>query len=381
MSVAINLQAASPEQTQKLPRGFYHPELDVLRFGAFLAVFIDHVIPQTPDLYVSHGIPHFVAAFIVNAVSSGRFGVMLFFLLSSYLITALLLREHAVRGRLDLRSFYIRRALRIWPLYFFFIALCFWVMPAVTLGWPQISNVHKVSFALFVANWSIVFFGPPHTPAIVLWSVSVEEQFYIFWPLVLVVFGCNQLRRLAYILLAIATLTRLALIPFHLPNSSIWPNTFVELDPIAIGALLAWLFRNSPPSFPFSLRMLLLFVGMALPMTALFYFGLTGWGILATGPLVTAGAGMVLVAVLTDSPSTWLRAGPLVYLGKISYGLYVFHMLMFGLAQKIAPDSRLIAILIALLGTVAIAAISYQLLERPFLRLKERFTHVVSRPA
>jgi len=90
---------------------------------------------------------------------------------------------------------------------------------------------------------------------------------------------------------------------------------------------------------------------------------------------------MVLVAALTDSPKSWLSRGPLVYLGKISYGLYVYHIFMLELAARIWPGSYWRAAVFSFVGTIAVAAASYQLLERPFLRLKERFAHIRSRPA
>jgi peptidoglycan/LPS O-acetylase OafA/YrhL len=358
---------------------FYHPELDVLRFGAFFAVFVAHAFPSEPEPYIALGLPRVAAVWVGDVARSGIFGVTLFFLLSSYLITTLLLREQAASGRLDLQSFYIRRSLRIWPLYFFFLALCFWVLPA--LGWPHFRNVHKLGFLLFIGNWSMIFFGSVHRSAALLWSVSVEEQFYLFWPLALVVFGFGRLRRMALILLGIATLSRLALLPPHLAATTLWFNTLVQLDPIAIGALLALAFRNGLPSLSPGARKLLISAGLVIPPIALACFDLRGWGMLLTYPLAALGAAAVLAAVLADSPGRWLRGGPLVYLGKISYGLYVYHALMLEIAAKLWPDSRLRMVFAGFGGTVVIAAISYQFLERPFLRLKKRFEHISSRPA
>ena len=97
---------------------FYRPELDGLRFIAFLSVFVGHAFSSEADFYVRHGLPPLVGRGIVAIITSGRSGVPLFFRLSSYLITELLIREDKARGQIDVRSFYFRRALRIWPLYF-----------------------------------------------------------------------------------------------------------------------------------------------------------------------------------------------------------------------------------------------------------------------
>ena len=101
---------------------FYRPELDVLRFFAFLGVFIFHSAPRTMDFYNAAGYPHWLSSLLIPAFGAGAYGVDLFFALSAYLITSLLLRERAATGALDLRGFYLRRILRIWPLYLAFVA-------------------------------------------------------------------------------------------------------------------------------------------------------------------------------------------------------------------------------------------------------------------
>ncbi len=370
-------------------RRFYHPELDVLRFAAFFAVFIGHAFSGATERNLTiEGYPRFIAAPLADLIQTGRFGVTFFFLLSSYLITTLLLREDAASGRIDLKAFYIRRSLRIWPLYFFFLAICFWGFPAV--GLAGIPNVAKIPFSLFVGNWALITFPHgwipsfPYTVFSHLWSVSIEEQFYVFWPLALVLFGCNRIRKMAFVLLATASIARVFLIHHYVSEKDefrIWINTLTQLDPLAAGALIAVAFRDSIPSTKSGMRGLLFFGGVALPPLALSCFGLNGWGPLLTYPLVTAGMAMILVAVLTDSPRSWLRRGPLVYLGKISYGLYVYHLLMLWIAYRYWPSSYERTFVVGLLGTIAVAIVSYNLLERPFLKLKERFSHIRARAA
>src|SRR6478752_213765 len=101
---------------------FYRPELDVLRFFAFLGVFIFHTAPRTMDFYDSARYPHWLSSLLIPTFGAGAYGVDLFFALSAYLITNLLLRERSATGALDLRGFYLRRILRIWPLYLAFVA-------------------------------------------------------------------------------------------------------------------------------------------------------------------------------------------------------------------------------------------------------------------
>src|SRR5690349_20349803 len=129
-------------------------------------------------------IPLPIGLFIIAFAAGGSWGVDLFFALSSYLITTLLLREREELGCLDIGSFYLRRALRIWPLYFVFL---FGLLPLIRGYFPgdQMSGKYLVAFALFAGNWACTLWGYPHSIAGQLWSVSIEEQFYLTWPLVL----------------------------------------------------------------------------------------------------------------------------------------------------------------------------------------------------
>ncbi|HEY0745209.1 MAG TPA: acyltransferase family protein, partial [Steroidobacteraceae bacterium] len=102
---------------------YYRPELDVLRFFAFFMVFLSHVVPGDDVFYRQLHIPPRAADLIVNAASGGAFGVDLFFTLSAFLITTLLLREKELHGTINISSFYVRRALRVWPLYFAFLLI------------------------------------------------------------------------------------------------------------------------------------------------------------------------------------------------------------------------------------------------------------------
>src|SRR5579859_4496379 len=113
MSVATDF--AVPCITLSAKPSFYRPELDVLRFFAFLAVFVYHTLYVPLDHLVGRGVPTWFAQLQVSISRAGAYGVDLFFALSAYVITELLLREKAHRGTLDVKAFYIRRILRIWP--------------------------------------------------------------------------------------------------------------------------------------------------------------------------------------------------------------------------------------------------------------------------
>jgi peptidoglycan/LPS O-acetylase OafA/YrhL len=220
-----------------------------------------------------------------------------------------------------------------------------------------------------------------------LWSVSVEEQFYVAWPLLIFCFGVGRIRRLAFVMLAVACATRILLAASGAAQQAVWCNTFARLDPIACGALLAVFLRGGSPALGGAARAALAVGGLAVWLLVTAYLKQDGPTSLVTYPAAAAGSLMLLVAALrADAPL--LRRAPLsllVYLGRISYGLYVFHL--FALAVM-SQQSALPLVSVPLnferrlacsfLLTVVLAAASYRWLERPFLRLKGRFTYVPS---
>src|SRR5579864_4765905 len=181
-SVSDKKEVSRPTERSAHPASYYRPELDVLRFGAFLLVFLYHVLPDAPDPRIDHAFGHFNFLFYA-ATGACRFGLTLFFTLSAFLISELLMRERSVAGTVSVRRFYIRRILRIWPLYYFALLLWFvwWSMSgiphgeATRLGW----------FAIFLGSWYEAIHTTPFTPLSPLWSISIEEQFYLFVPWVM----------------------------------------------------------------------------------------------------------------------------------------------------------------------------------------------------
>jgi peptidoglycan/LPS O-acetylase OafA/YrhL len=370
----------------ELPR-FYRPELDALRFFAFLGVYAYHFWghpPTFPTFFVKLLLP----GFVVKVSQAGEFGVDLFFLLSAYLITEVLLREKESRGSLNVGNFYIRRILRIWPLYFAFLAVSLIPVlnPGHTLTWK-----HMAMFLLLSGNWSVILLGwPYHSMASPLWSVSVEEQFYLGWaPLV----GRLSRRMIVWAavgMLCVANLTRVVIVLAwpHASKDAIRTNTFARLDPIAVGILLAVLLNGRIPLLRAWQRVALLATGTGILIAVgtwcntLVPRSVSGRLDLPEFPAVTLGCALIFLSVLgikTRLPQ-WL-----VYLGKISYGLYVVHILGAFLADAVLvmPGGLRRAALRHLLSmafTIGMASLSYHFLETPFLRRKNRFANVPSRP-
>ena len=360
---------------------FYHPELDILRFFAFFAVFLHHALPRQARFYIDAGLPAAVAQWILTLKQAGAFGVDLFFALSAFLITELLRREYVERGTFGLKAFYVRRALRIWPLYFTFLAATVFLVPMI-LPSEQFGLIYVISFALFFGNWVCATNGLPFSVASPLWSISVEEQFYFGWPLLLRFFGMNRIKQLAICLLGLALLTRILLAVYEVKHPGVWCNTLARFDPIALGALLAFFLGGRAPQIKTGLRLALCVLALAGWLLVAKYLGDDGPTSVATYFVSALASVMLLTAVLQTNtrllafpPFTWL-----VYLGRISYGLYVFHLFALALVAKqlVVPLGFESRMLLSFLLTVLLAAVSYRVLEQPFLRLKKRFSY---RPA
>jgi peptidoglycan/LPS O-acetylase OafA/YrhL len=380
------------QSAQLKTQRFYRPELDTLRFFAFFGVFVFHVIPNDPVFYQTHPIlPSRLVPLVCVIASSGAYGVDLFFALSAYLITTLLVREEEVRGSIDARAFYVRRILRIWPLYFFFIAVAALVTvwdKTQHLGWPYIAG-----FLLLSGNWVYVFLGLPHSIAGPLWSVSIEEQFYLVWPLALRRLSRRQLVFAVIGLLVLATAVRAFFVYSHVLGAAIEYNTLARIDAIALGILVAYFLGSEAPSLSLISRTGLAVGSLILWCLVASYTNLNAqtevapvMGTLLGRPLVALGAVGLLVAAI-GAPAVGARALThpwLIYLGRISYGLYVYHaaglLVAWHLFRGNSVKMYAAYAISGFLLTVIFSAISYRWLESPFLKMKERFAVVRSRP-
>jgi peptidoglycan/LPS O-acetylase OafA/YrhL len=363
---------------------FYRPELDVVRFFAFLSVFAYHTLYSPLDHLVGRHVPMWFAQFEVSISRAGAYGVDLFFVLSAYLITELLLREKDERGSLDIKAFYLRRTLRIWPLYYFFIvlaALVPFLNPSGTFTWRYV-----LGFLLLAGNWVTIAFGPPQSAALPLWSVSVEEQFYLLWPPVVARLSRGQIAFAAIGMIVLANLARVVVLLLHGGAWSVWTNTLARLDPIAAGILLAIILRGRAPNIGLRTRFALIALGVAaIGLTGHFAApwgdGLPWLGTLVSYPVVAASATVIVLGAI----GIGIRLRPLEYLGKISYGLYVYHQMCIWITDRVVrlrngPLHVCVREVVALALTIAVSMVSYTVLEKPFLKLKQKLAHVESRP-
>ena len=354
---------------------FYRPELDCLRFFAFLFVFISHAFSIEPAYYTHLGLSQSAALWLSKVVGVGGLGVALFFVLSSYLITELLIREHNRSGKLDIKSFYVRRALRIWPLYFFFLILVYLTIPQSS---PYaLESKFILPMFLLVGNWAVIFYnGMGASVAGPLWSISVEEQFYLAWPLVIARVGVKNLKRVCLVVIVFANLTRVVMEKRGAGFVAFWCSTVTWMDAIAAGALIALLLRGEAPRRTRIQRLLLGAGGIIIWVLQARFRHFLVYPDVASYPLIIIGSVMMLLAMLGSRITNPI----LVYLGRISYGLYVYHVLALALVSFLFVKYSPVHAGAGLALTMLMAAASFRWLEEPFLKLKKRFTHVSSAP-
>jgi len=377
----------------KLQQRFYYPELDSIRFFLFLCVWGRHVLPMDLAPYSAHHVPMLLAKAITNMINALMGSLDVFFIISGFLITQLLLRERDLNGRVDLKAFYVRRALRIWPVYFFVIGLA--ILLPVFDGSPAVPWTYVLSYLFFAGNWVLAL---GHWPQAVilgpLWSVSFEEQFYLLWPLVVRRASRKIICGTAIGLLGVAALARLILLFEHATGQFMWFNSFVRVDSIACGILLALTFhRREPPRLGMPKRLALLLLGgsawvVVSKFCGLFHAGPMVPSVMIGYPLMSLGGVAIFLSFFgaAGEGASFLENSGLIYLGNIAYGLYAYHLLgrqlseyAFAVYHNHAHNySRALPELCGLALTFLLAAASFKWLEAPFLRLKRRFKHVPS---
>ena len=387
-----------PNEMKKGLERSYFPELDSLRFFAFLMVFGFHhglpdlggwirdILAMTIDLPIlilfgTGGIGNRLGPAVDHALSrNGWIGVNLFFTLSGFIITRLLLREELQYGRIDWSAFWVRRILRIWPLYYLIFLIGF-------LGLPFSDRIHGIGlsspqmpwFGLFLGNWSMIHFGPIGSDILsILWSVCVEEQFYIFIPMVIAILGTRGRWIFAISGILIAILQRISLARSGVEQYQITYNSVAQMDSILAGVLLALALNHEPIRNTIVHLTKKYLVWLILPVS-LFLITRNHLGHEIVLRQVVDPVAIWLVAVVwimvaaAGSPrfSKILSWPAFVGAGKISYGLYMWHEILLSLFGSG---------FITLAAVILTAWLSYEFLEKPVLRYKRRWSRVESRP-
>jgi peptidoglycan/LPS O-acetylase OafA/YrhL len=351
----------SREQASSTTYSFrYYPQLDGLRAVAIICVLIEHELSRSLH--------------IPGWENFGSLGVMLFFVLSGFLITGLLDKENTNKGTIDLRAFYIRRALRIFPAFFVMIAVTVLLisMKLVT----DISWLSVLACCLYLRN--VVGSGDAlgHT-----WTLSLEEQFYVFWPPIMKWLGQEKAVWFATGAVVLITIWRTIVLFTHKEYSSTFiARPDVRFDSMFIGCCVA-LFLSQYPlnssiqkkislfSHPLWIAPALILwtqLGDKLPYGGLLYF---------TIQMFLAAALILNLVVMGKSIfSTWLSHPWLVFMGKLSYSIYLWQQIFIFSKD---PDWSWVRVFpIDLIFAMAAGVTSYYLIERPFLKLKDSLPHM-----
>lgn len=362
------------------------PNLDAWRFVAFLTVFLFHSLYSSVDsVRENAGFQFFKYLF-----DQGHLGVNFFFVLSGFLITYLLLVEEQAVGKYKIGDFWMRRILRIWPLYFAVLVYGFlifrYIYPVIS-GKAYAETANPFYYLTFLPNFDLIYNGHPLNNALlVLWSVGVEEQFYLFWPLI---FWVRKAR--IPVLLSIILLCILFRYDHAGESEVIKYHSFSVMANLALGCLLACIsFEKKIGVKSLHISKVLnggiYLTGFILVFLYATYAGARG--LVAIYPLVIGVFFAYIIfeqVFVANSVFDLGRIRLFEYWGKYTYGLYCLHMIGIMVSHNITRVLKLESSVawvilgdptLALLLSLGMAWLSYRFLEKPFLLLKNRFAVV-----
>ncbi|MBK9801123.1 MAG: acyltransferase [Bacteroidetes bacterium] len=356
----------------------YFPNLDASRFFAFLPVFFTHVF-FTKDPEISNTA---VYRFIENHMKVGILGLDYFFVLSSFLITWVILEEYSNTGIFSFKNYFIRRSLRIWPLYFLIVTATYTAGYFFTFS--QLPPI--IVYLLFVSNFYIIEHGDAFLfLLVILWSVSVEEQFYLLWA-VLLKFFKKYLVPVSIAMIVISVLFRSHVIS---EQKVLYFHTLSTLANFAIGALCAHVGRSKNAIFQFLKsipKAQVASIYFLLFLNIIFYKDIYDNQVMQV--LERLIFSLFFAFIIFDqcfSDASLFKLGRWKftnYFGNASFGLYCFHGIVISIFTKLAEtyawkfslwQVSIFNPLILLLLTLVMSFLSYELLEKHIIKLKAKF--------
>ncbi len=331
--------------------------------------------PEIPSLYGLRGLAAFtvVLSHLGLAAFNANYAVICFFVLSGFLITHLLLREFDRTGDISLRQFYTRRALRIFPAFYGYAA-CYIagrLVVRLPIDWPTL-----ISCLTYTSNYYFAFSGQPLATMIHAWSLAVEEQFYLLWPLIVWRLHGNRplMMKILAATIAAVWIYRWIAVLYAFDGTYIFCAFETRADALAIGCLIAVASRERClPRWVIEARWLAAIAIVAVILAS---------ALVINGPryswsLVAVAFAVILIQSVAHARTRWYRflnSRLLHALGVISYSLYLYHPFSNRLPGKL--HTLPIGVAFALL----LATASYWIVERPFLTLKDRLSKA-HRPA
>jgi peptidoglycan/LPS O-acetylase OafA/YrhL len=393
-------------------------QLDALRFlAAFMVVFV-HAFDGWTGWF---GIPKKLASadgksfswfggHFADFTHNMNFGVDIFFLISGFLITYLLIREKTEKSKINIPAFFLRRILRIWPLYFFIIAICFfWFVPWLHDDFVRLNitppDVHYKPEIFFYDNFyklAVTHTDPDHVwsfPFAHFWSISIEEHFYLVWPFLVALVPVKRMPHVL-ILLILSSIGFRAYAFYHIDQSwfTMYLHTFARIDALAIGGLAAWWHYHHPFALRVPLWGRLIFYAILIWLLAV--DNINDWGNIFQVCfkkliyLLLCGVAMMNFVFNPEAKFRWGPNHVFNYLGRCCFGIYLWgNILLQIIILKIfmAPNKPITDWLVNHIGfgktywlivlsiSLIVPVISYELIEKPFMKLKGRFAIVKTR--
>lgn len=368
----------------------YFENLDGLRFLCFLSVFFFHSFHTDFDYIKTTDIYHFIKRDIFG---NGNLGVNFFFVLSGFLITYLLIEEKKLNGQIDIKKFWLRRILRIWPLFYLCVIIGFFIFPFLKSAFGQQPNeTASIGYYLtFTNNFDFIKNGLPDASILgVLWSVAIEEQFYFVWPIILYLLPIKKYW------LAFSAVIIVSLI-FRVLNNNYMAHEYHTLSCIgdmAIGAFGAWLIQSNE-IFRIKIQNLkpiyISLIYISFLIVFIFRDEVLNNDIFLLSvverPIIAVIILLIILEQCFSKMSIFKMSKFKIFtkLGTISYGLYCLHfvgiLIVTTLTKKYSFNTEMWQVFIietsfALGLTIAISLISYNVYEKPFLKLKNKFAYI-----
>lgn len=370
----------------------YFPGLNGIRaFAVFLVIFQHIESFKNKAGYVGL----YDNVYFRNKIENlGHHGVLIFFVLSGFLITYLLLNEKALTSTVNVKKFYIRRILRIWPLYFLILFLGFFVFPYILNPNYFVVKTHPdfvyklMGCIFFIPNYVLIKYGSIFAIG-VLWSIGNEEQFYLIWPHFLKRIHYNKLKFFLLVLLLFVVVVKV--IAYYLMNHKSYYSVsstifyFVEYDAMIIGGLIAYIYYDNNKLikllFDKRIQFLALFLIVGL------YFIAPSLGPITN--IVYCPLYAILILNIGVGAKSIVNTNNMVlnYLGTISYGIYIYHSIfiacglymvnMLGLSVN-SIFGNLLLYLFSYILTIMASSLSYNIVEKPILKMKGKFEIIKS---
>lgn len=360
-------------------RSYYFPNLDGLRFFAFFSVFLAHAFYSENELIVNTTLYQL----IITQNKVGTLGVNFFFVLSGFLITYLLILERDKTGSINLKKFYMRRVLRIWPLYYTIVVIGYFLFPIAkqVVAGEYVQESNLTWYIFFVSN--LLKEQPQSAILGILWSIAVEEQFYLVWPLLVKAFPRKHFDSLFIGIIILSAIFR----QFYLQD--VYSHSLSCMSDLAMGgwiahkalqksSLIQWIERLNKVTIG-----LLYLIGFSIVITKAIW---TSYEPLYTHSRLFFSIFFGFIILEQNYARNSIvkvgQFGVLTKLGRLTYGLYMIHFIAIYIViyalRYLGFDNSIfntvfVSPLISLTLSLVLAQLSFKILEQPFLRLKSKF--------